>query len=305
MRTGYSHWAMRVVRKPALFLLLYLSILLFSPSFGSCHLKKRENAGEGCIASSEAADTLQLQQDLRGIKLLEEPLFPADDARVNESWRIYRTSYTISFNTNRGLANWVAYELLEGELEKRVSRRSGFIDDRDTQPFSLTASDYKGSGYSRGHLAPAADMRFSQKAQDEVSLMSNIAPQTQELNNGAWNTLEGRVRGWAQRYGSVYVVTGPLYLEPVKDRIAGRVQVPSHFFKALLVRYRGQWQGIGFVMPQFIFNKNIWDYAMSIDDLERIAQLDFFPLLPDAEELQMQRSVEPKVWGMPSSIPYR
>lgn len=251
------------------------------------------------ISTASAREGEFLGQDVTGIELLEEAIPYTSQGDEKSSWRVARSAYVLSFNTKRGLANWVAYELTQAELEKVVPRYSGYREDRELKPFCLSSDSYRGSGYSRGHLAPSADMRFDSQAQEEAAYLGNLAPQSADFNNGIWNTLENRIRKWADRYGSIYVVTGPAYIEETGEYLDDWVSVPSHYFKALLVYVKNQWEGIGFLIPQHNFTSSIWAYAITLDSLQRVTGWDFFPLLPDSIEVKMENTITARVWQMP------
>ncbi|KAJ0069071.1 hypothetical protein NL108_017343, partial [Boleophthalmus pectinirostris] len=104
-----------------------------------------------------------------------------------------------------------------------------------------TNADFKGSGFDRGHMAAAANHKWSQSAMDDTFLLTNVAPQDPDLNQNLWNRLEQMCRALTKRHGVVFVVTGPLFLpRPQSDGrlhvsypVLGRnhVAVPTHFFK--------------------------------------------------------------------------
>ena len=121
---------------------------------------------------------------------------------------IYHTGFTLSYNEAHEQASWVAYELTSNELIKKVNRSDNFKQDPKVETGSALLSDYVRSGYDRGHLAPAADMSWSQITMEESFYMSNISPQKPGFNRGIWKKLESYVRQWAYDNESIYVVTG-------------------------------------------------------------------------------------------------
>ncbi|HEY9104563.1 DNA/RNA non-specific endonuclease [Chitinimonas sp.] len=108
--------------------------------------------------------------------------------------------------------------------------------------------DYVNSGYDRGHMAPAADMKWSDNAMVQSFLLSNMAPQQgQDLNRHIWADLEEMVRNWTCERGDLYAITGPIYDQPGKTIGADKVAVPSAFFK--MVVDLGRRRVISFILP--------------------------------------------------------
>ena len=97
---------------------------------------------------------------------------------------LYRTGYTVSYNSHWKQPNWVSYELLRDELQGNATRNDRFTPDYDVVGTMIDTRDYTHSGYDRGHMAPAADMKWNETAMEESFLLSNICPQIPELNRG-------------------------------------------------------------------------------------------------------------------------
>lgn len=259
----------------------------------------QDASGVGGAGSSVPLGSEFLGQDLDGLVALEEPLYFSGHASRSGAVRVERAGYLLSFSPERRLANWVAYELEAEELERVVDRYPGYVSDDDLEPWVLESEDYRGSGFSRGHLAPSADMRYSEAAQRDAARMGNMCPQYQGFNGGVWNNLEDGVRGWARSHGSIYVVTGPAYMWEVDDHFVDGVAVPSHYFKALMVKHRAGWHGIGFLVEHSPEGGSYWEDAVTLDSLQRAVELDFFPLLPDSVEVAMEAGYDAQFWGMP------
>ncbi len=128
-------------------------------------------------------------------------------------------------------------------------------------------SDYKGSGFDRGHLAPAGDNKSSCKAMKETFYLSNISPQVPQFNRGYWRGLERHVRDLTKEYGKVKVITGPLYLPNVEENGKRYVKcqvlgdnddaVPTHFFKVIFVKKQGQEVNWAYILPNEPIDKTI------------------------------------------------
>lgn len=207
------------------------------------------------------------------------------------------TGFTISFNKENGTPNYVAWELLGDEVQTDMGRSNNFWSDKDLEGCPTT-KDYTHSGYDRGHMCPAADQKWSAEAMEDCFVMANICPQDHKLNTGAWNTLENKERQWAKRDSALMIVAGPIYEKSDKKRIgAAGVRVPSAFFKVLLAPYVEEPRGIAFVYPNMTAPGNMQDYAMSIDDLEKLLGYDFFPTLPDDIEDKVEATYSFKDWN--------
>ena len=205
---------------------------------------------------------------------------------------------TVSYNEYWRLPNWVAYELTAKETRGTVGRTNRFLVDPQIIGAAAETSDYTHSGYDRGHMAPAADMKWSAQAMKESFYMSNICPQLHNLNAGDWKDLEEQVRVWAQRYGAVYVVCGPVVGKSPKRIGVNKVAVPERFYKVLLLHGGKRQQAIGFVMEQKKGNRPLSAYAVSVDRVESLTGIDFFPSLPDDVEKQLEAQCAPKAWGL-------
>ena len=210
-----------------------------------------------------------------------------------------RQAYTVSFNRETNQPNWVAWCLEDYETTGTARRSDEFLADPEVpEPHQVETGDYRSSGYDRGHMAPAADMKFSAQAMKECFYMSNICPQTHELNAGAWAKLENACRRWAGKYGKVYIVCGPIFRGTKHKHIGRRlsVTVPEAFFKCIYAEPDGKPQAIGYVMNNSTAKQNMNSAAMSVDDVEKITGMDFFCNLPDKIEKQVENTFSLKNW---------
>lgn len=212
---------------------------------------------------------------------------------------IHHIGYTVSYNGDRRLPNWVAYELTPEETSGPAARQNRFVPDPEVPPHeTATTDDYRHSGYDRGHMAPAGDMKWSEQAMRESFYLSNICPQHPALNRGIWKQLEDLVRKRAATRGSVYVVCGPIAAEDAPRIGRQGVVVPQRFFKALLQEAEGRWSAIGFVFENEASDADLWVHTLSIDSLERLTGMDFFPHLPDSIETAVERETDLSWWGL-------
>ena len=154
---------------------------------------------------------------------------------------VEHSGYAVSYNTVTLCPNWVAWELASDETWGETSRTDEFTQDPSVASWRQAESrDYTRSGYDRGHMAPAADMRWSVESMVESFYMTNVCPQDNGLNAGMWLTLEKKCRGWAKRYGRVWIVCGPIFtnVEPLGQIGEAGVWVPRSFYKVVLREYK-------------------------------------------------------------------
>ena len=208
-----------------------------------------------------------------------------------------RTNYTVSYNRNWNLPNWVAWELNKNETKGKNNRRDEFVADTELpKDNQVEPWDYSGSGYDRGHMCPAGDNHYNDKAMSESFYMSNICPQNHDLNSGKWNDLEIACRRWANRYGEIFIVCGPI-IDKRKGKTIGKnheIFVPEQFFKCILITSTKPARAIG-----YIFENNGSDrpYKIhTIDEIEKITGMDFFPNLPDSIEDLIESRYEAGDW---------
>ena len=234
-----------------------------------------------------------------GIENLELPA-PVEGEQI-----IRHTGYTLSYNEDAEQPSYVAYELTRAEVLNTNTERD---DDFRADPMVLTESaeldDYRRSGYDRGHMAPAADFRWSEEAMSDTFYMSNMTPQEPSFNRGIWADLEAVVRTFAYDNGIVYVVTGPVLTDGPYETIgSNEVSIPKNFYKTILDYSGSERKGIAFVLPNEGSDKSLQSYAMSIDDAERITGLDFYPSLPDEDEERIESQFSIADWSFNQFVP--
>jgi endonuclease G len=217
-------------------------------------------------------------------------------AKGRKSQVISHVGYTTSYNSGWLIPNWVAYGLTAREVEGTCPRlKKQFEPDPMVKGRSATHRDYTNSGYSRGHMAPAADMKWSERAMSESFYLSNVCPQLAELNAGVWERLEKRCRALASD-GEVYICCGPIVGSSPSKIGSNGVVVPKGFFKVMCMRRHGRWQAIGFVFPNEACKGSMFNYACSVDDVEKLTGHDFFYNLPDEIENAVEASWRMKDW---------
>ena len=204
---------------------------------------------------------------------------------------LQRKAYTTSYNKRRRTPNWVAWTLTKDHTYGRLQREyERFEEDMDVAEPRATFQDYYNSRYDRGHMCPAGDNKWDQEALTQSFLMTNICPQNHGLNKDDWNDLEMQCRSWARRYGELTIVCGPLYEQPEDQvRTIGRnkVAVPTGFFKVV---YRPQPKplAVGFIFKNNGSSQPWRSQAVSVDEVEQRAGIDFFQMLPDDVEERIE-----------------
>ena len=188
--------------------------------------------------------------------------------------------YLLAYNEQKEQADWVAYELDVQQLNlPKNPRPKKFHPDHSIKGGSAYDADYRGSGYTRGHLVPAADMSFDQQALEQTFRFSNISPQISGFNGGVWRELEECTRDWARFYKQLVIVSGPIFEEDFGTIGNTKVVVPSGFFKVLLDLEEPSQKAIAFLIPHAVQDRPLMDFALTVDELEERTQLNFFLLI--------------------------
>ena len=212
---------------------------------------------------------------------------------------IKHEGYTVSYNSEYRIANWVAYELTATEAKSKKTERSNkFVSDPQVKGATAMNEDYTRSGYDRGHLAPAGDMKWSAKAMRESFYLSNICPQKPKLNRGIWKDLEEQCRLWALDNGSLLIVTGPVITSDMKRLGKNKVAIPKSFYKVLCYYTEKGYKGIGFLFENRDYKDNsLKSMVIPIDSVEKVTGIDFFPSIPDDQEKEMEATVDWSSWS--------
>ena len=210
---------------------------------------------------------------------------------------ITHKGYTVSYNYDWKIPNWVAYELTDMEVQGEVPRYDRFKPDPMVpQGVTATTNDYKYSGYDRGHMAPAADMKWDEQAMKESFYLSNICPQNPNLNGGVWKDLEEQVRDLALQKGKIFVVCGPIVNDTSTTIGENKVVVPHAFYKVLLQEVQGEIHTIGFIYENASGKKPMSTYARTVDEVEELTNIDFFHSLLNKIENKVEAEVDFSQW---------
>ena len=217
---------------------------------------------------------------------------------------VRHSNYTLNYSEKHEQAEWVAYTLSSSDVYGSVGRTNDFRADPKVKTGSASLPDYKGSGYDRGHLAPAGDMKSTYTAMSESFYMSNMSPQKAGFNRGIWKKLEGNVRNWASDNGEIYVVTGPILSGSYPSIGSNQVSIPNYYYKVILDYKEPEIKGIGFVLPHQKSSSSIQSFAVTIDEVERKTGIDFFHALPDDVEEQIESNLAIDKWSFRSTKGY-
>lgn len=262
-------------------------------------LKQQESELESKI---ELVTLEKVRQDIAEIGLPEV---------LDKEEVIVHKAMSLVYDENHEQAKWVAHIITPGIIKGNVIRTNDFRVDDKVKTGSTVEEDYflktlkpngeyeyDGFGYDRGHLAPSADFRWSQEALSESYFYSNMSPQLGDFNRGRWAELEGFLRGYIYRNNTtqLHVVTGPVLKEglPVIERSINKVSIPEQYFKVVLDMKNKR--GIAFLMPNQKLSYPIESYAVSIDKVEELTGINFFPNVEDALEDKVEQQTDIKVW---------
>jgi len=209
-----------------------------------------------------------------------------------------RRGYTTSYNSKTKNPNWVAWHLTKAHTNGSARRSDEqFTEDEEVKGARATDRDYYNSRYDRGHMCPAGDNKWDKTAMEQSFLFTNICPQNHGLNKYEWNDLEIQCRSWAREYGAIDIVCGPVYSAQGEQKTIGRnkVWVPVAFFKVILCR-SGSPKAIGFVYRNEGKKQKLAEAVCSVDEVEALTGIDFFPALDDKTEQRIEKEADLSKW---------
>lgn len=234
---------------------------------------------------------------------------------------LYRIAYNLSYSQENRQPNWVAWTLTREHSDGPYSRKgvpyyddNGIIIGISSSPTDVVRGDYivdkdvscprqehidwkeHPIGIDHGHMCPAADCKWDKGAINQSFLLTNICPQNRDLNGGDWDKLEKKCRTWAKQYGQIYIVAGPIFLSEEKHCFGvNQIPIPDAFFKVVLCM-TGNPKAIGFVFPNSGTHQNLKEYVQTVDDVEKITGMNFFPALPDDIEKEVEAHANLDDW---------
>lgn len=264
-----------------------------APPTGKAETRKPEGAGKAVTGKKQPA-----AQPASAVSFPAHAEIPRLQAARKEQVIRY-TGHTVSYNVEYKLSNWVAWELTGQEAKSKEHERSNkFVPDPTLRGQTAMNEDYSRTGYDKGHLLPAGDVKWSAKAMRESFYYSNICPQVPGLNRGIWKDLEEQCRLWAKEYGTLLIVTGPVMDDDLKRLGKNRVAIPRRFYKVIATITGQRYEGIAFVLENKDYgNASLTDMALPIDSVETLTGIDFFPALPDPQEKEMETKINHACWS--------
>ena len=276
----------------------WLLIAFLASIFGCQRIAERFDRRETnteSIASPNVSATLPIEGLRYG-----NPSNATSDPSNKDNYLLVRDSVVLSYNNSRGTANWVAWTTTREDLGDSIPRSLFQPDDNLPAGFKRIAYyDYSGSGYDRGHMLPSADRFGNRKLNKETFLMTNIVPQTGDLNQFPWEQLESYSRLLARSGNTIYTIAGD-YGE--NGRLRGKVTVPTNCWKIIAVLPRGRdkidttTRIIAVDMPNIDGIKNTtWQkYRTTVRAIEQKTGYDLFSLLPRDVQDRLETAVDNK-----------
>jgi endonuclease G len=202
------------------------------------------------------------------------------------------------FNTSKKLARWVSYKLSEPMFRGDARRLNNFAIDPLIPNQSPTPSHYQNSGYDRGHLAPAGDMKINQNAMDQSFYMTNITAQEPSFNRGIWKKLENLMRGLTEADKEYEVITGPIFNFKKKSFKTRFLNIPKAFYKIIYFNNGAEIKTLAFLIPNKKSNEAVSQFLVPINTIEALTNINFFSNLTKETQDEIESKVTPELWGL-------
>jgi endonuclease G len=300
-----------------------VSLLILIYAFSTCVRSREVSAHQKAIQIEDS-----IKQDIANVYAAKynivskkdyDLLMPVMPGHIT-SQILERISYISSYNNKTLNPNWVAWHLKSehtngpynrngvpyyaddgtvygiGKVSEETLKNSYFVDLESKEPRQRLSDWTREYNMSHGHMCPAADNKWDKAAMNQSFLLTNMCPQDEKLNGAGWARLEDKCRSWAQKYGDIYIVTGPIFNEPISRTIGkSRMAVPDAFFKVILC-LQGAPKAIGFVYRNDSSSQSYRDNVCSVDKVEDITGFDFFSSLPDNIQDDIEKKADLKKW---------
>jgi endonuclease G len=220
---------------------------------------------------------------------------PGCDVTLNDREPANRKYFQLCHSSDLRIPLWVGYVLTKADLDGPAERPAGFKEDKALKKRGAKDTDYVGSGFSRGHMAPAEDFSRSKDAMKSTFILSNVVPQYQRVNGGRWAQLELMVRNLTRTAGRAYVFTGPLFEEEdVETMVDTEVGIPTHTFKVILTVDSGETMKMyAVIMPNADgVTGTVNSFATTVRAVEEKTGFDFFSALSRADQNRLEQRTE-------------
>lgn len=209
---------------------------------------------------------------------------------------VKHTLYSLSYNENYELASWTAYQLTSEQAKATGTFKEKYVEDPLVTTGSASTKDYKDAGFIMGQLAPPEDMFTSIKALEETFLTSNTVPHKPSFNKYVWKNIEKLIREWAKEGNTLYIATGPVLKDaPFGTFGQNKISIPTRYYKVVM-DVRGE-RAVGFVMRSNVASGAPKAFAVSVDEVEKITGIDFFPQVPDDIEEKAESGSDFSKWN--------
>lgn len=189
---------------------------------------------------------------------------------------IEHDGFVLSYNETCEQPNWVYYVSKPSDFRgEKIKRTNNFRGDKLVPTRSAQLSDYKGSGYDRGHLKPAGDEPTNRKQMSETFVMSNMSPQAPSFNRGIWKKLESYVRNKTINSDSLIVITGGVLNDSLPRIGKNGVCIPKYYYKVIYIFNKGETKLECFLLPNKKSTLDVSAYRIKIKELEGKIGLKF------------------------------
>ena len=274
-------------------------MLLLVAGIGSARL--------ACAGRDRSApdSVLYMAEQKPGSSDIHEEFGVPEDEDKRDDYLIRRPQYIVSYNPFTHNPNWVSYNLSAWWYGDVPRHKGQFLPDPELSDamFKTTHKDYTNSGFDRGHMCRSEERTRTNEDNLSTFYMTNIIPQTHELNAGPWLRLERYCQSLCISFAKeLYVIAGPVYTANPSG-IGRDIKVPSACFKIIVILDKGQGLSsaststriIAVVMPNSTsVADDSWEqYRCTVDDVERATGYDFLRALPDALESALESRVDP------------
>jgi len=214
---------------------------------------------------------------------------------------IVHAGHMLVYSEEHEVPKWTAHIATPDLITGNLARIDSFLPDPLVKSGTAVTADYWNSGYDRGHMVPSADMRWNFEALKGTYYYSNVCPQLPEMNRGTWAEMED----WVRRYVNyskrrVFILTGPVLRDGLptlqKADRKNEVSIPEMVWKVIADLDGDRPQAIAFVMRNAAQANPPISYAVTVDSVETLTGLDFFPALEDGAEARIEAMRDPNAW---------